>query len=396
MKEITKCFEKKHEILIVEENNLKEELQIEVTKIKEKLEIFLSESNEMIRIGNRINKGINLLEKEKEKNIIKIISYMSKINKSQKAMDNLFKPLIKNMNITFLEKENKLQYEEYYFNGIQIPKDIEFKNIGIDNVEVIWKIEQLKIENLNNDEIKFRLEIKKDNPDDKFITIYEGKNKNYIINNLEMNTNYQIRINCFNTNLSGNWSDVFKFKTKYIDIDRVILKESGREEEYLQKIYEWSGYKYMDLLYRGTKDGTTADAFHKKCDNQGPTLCLYKNDKGNIFGGYASISWTNSGSGKDAPGTFLFTLSNIYKTQPTKFNLKQGMNGVFHCSSQGPDFGSNAILIDNDFTRKRNITDFPENFEDNLMKGRSIFTGDPDNKNRYLIIKEIEVFKLRK
>ena len=208
-----------------------------------------------------------------------------------------------------------------------------------------------------------------------------------------MNTNYLIRINCFNSNLSGNWSDVFKFKTRF---DSVILKESGREEEYIQKIYEWSGYKYMDLLYRGTRDGTTADAFHKKCDNQGPTICLYKNNKGNIFGGYASISWTNNGNAKNAPVTFIFTLSNMHGTQPTKFNLKHDKNGVYHHPNEGPVFGSNDIYIDKDFTGNNNITYFPEKFEDNLMKGKSIFTGDPNNKNYYLIIKEIEVFKLKK
>ena len=34
----------------------------------------------------------------------------------------------------------------------------------------------------------------------------------------------------------------------------------------------------MKLLYRGTKDGTTSLKFHEKCDNKGPTICLYKND----------------------------------------------------------------------------------------------------------------------
>ena len=40
--EIKKSFELKHEKLIIEENNLREKLQNEVTKTKEKLEIFLS------------------------------------------------------------------------------------------------------------------------------------------------------------------------------------------------------------------------------------------------------------------------------------------------------------------------------------------------------------------
>ena len=391
MKKLTKSFEIKHEKLLNEENNMKEDLQLEVTKIKEKLEIFLTETNEGIRIGNKIKKGIDKLQKEKENNIIKVIAYISKLNKSQKKMNNLFKELIKNTNINFLEKENKIKYEDYYFNGIQIPKNIEVNNIGNFNVDVTWKIDEIKIENLNNNDTKFRVEIKKENPYDKFIQVYEGMNKNYKIINLESDTNYQIRINCINNNLIGNWSEVVRFKT-FDNFDSIILKESGRKKEFLSKIHEWIGNKNMTLLYRGTRDGSKSNVFHNKCDNQGPTLCLYKNDKDNIFGGYASIPWTNNGGGKPAPDTFIFTLSNIYNIQPTKFNLKIDKNGVYHHPNEGPVFGNDAIYIDKDFKGKSNISDFPDNFEDNTKKGNSIFTGKEKNLN--LDIKEIEVFKL--
>ena len=88
MKEISKSFELKHENLISQENSIKENLQIE--KIKEKFENFLTECNEKIRIGDKINKGIIKLQNEKEKNIIKVISYISKMNKLQNEMDKLF------------------------------------------------------------------------------------------------------------------------------------------------------------------------------------------------------------------------------------------------------------------------------------------------------------------
>ena len=291
-----------------------------------------------------------------------------------------------------MENENKIKYENYYFNGIQIPKDIEFKNIDANSAEIFWKIDEINIENINNTQTKFKLEIKKENSDEDFKLIYEGNNKNYKISNLNNNTSYQIRINCFNNELIGNWSEIIKFKTNEISVDSNILKESKRAVEFLNKIYEWCGNKKLDLIYRATRDGATADAFHKKCDNQGPTLCLYKNDKGNIFGGYASISWENSGCGKKAPGTFIFTLSNIYNIPPNKFDLKINQTGVFHANGQGPVFGSNAFLIIN--TLGKNRTLFPDNFIDNLNKGKSIFTGNEDNNDEYFNIKEIEVFKI--
>jgi uncharacterized protein involved in exopolysaccharide biosynthesis len=80
--EVTKCYLKKHESLINEENKIKETLQNEVTKIKEKLETHLNELNRLIKVNEKINKGIKALEKQEEKNMIKTLSYISKVNKS--------------------------------------------------------------------------------------------------------------------------------------------------------------------------------------------------------------------------------------------------------------------------------------------------------------------------
>ena len=107
---------------------MKEKVQNEVTKIKEKLEIYLSESKNEIKISERINKGIKKMENE-EKNIIKTLSYVSKINKTQK---NIKKLLMKNIKINYDENKNNIKYEEYYFNGIYIPKNIEFKIISME------------------------------------------------------------------------------------------------------------------------------------------------------------------------------------------------------------------------------------------------------------------------
>lgn len=78
--EITKSFQSKHELLIKEENDLIEKLQNEVTKVKEKLELVLSESNDIIKSNERVDKGIKIIEKNKDNNITQILSYISKIN----------------------------------------------------------------------------------------------------------------------------------------------------------------------------------------------------------------------------------------------------------------------------------------------------------------------------
>ena len=152
----------------------------------------------------------------------------------------------------------------------------------------------------------------------------------------------------------------------------------------------------MELLYRGTRDGSESNVFHNKCDNQGPTICLIKNDKDNIFGGYSSISW-NSGSGqhKSANDSFLFTLTNIHNTNPIKFPNTNSSYSVYH-GPNGPSFGggcdlyiSNNFLLNND-----SYTNFGHSYRDTSGKGRSIFTGDANNNQ--IKIKELEVFKLYK
>ena len=325
-KETTKSYEIKREKLKKEEEALKDKLKTEVTKIREQLEINLSEINTLLKIGEKLEKGIKSLKKE-EKVTIKTLSYISKINKNQKELKTIFQQLMKNIKITFVENENIIKYEDYYFNGIPLPKDIEFKDIGTNSFKILWKIDDINILNIDKKEIKYRIEIRKENSKEDFSQIYEGNENNYLVNNnLVKNTNYEIRICSLYKDIISNWSDIHKIKTKNFDMDSNILSEIEKGNEYLQKLYEWTGYKKMELLYRGTRDGSGKDIFHNKCDNQGPTICLCKNEKGNIFGGYASISWTTDNNYHAANGSFLFTLTNIHGTAPTKFPNTQNYN----------------------------------------------------------------------
>ncbi len=40
------------------------------------------------------------------------------------------------------------------------------------------------------------------------------------------------------------------------------------------------------LLYRASVDGWKYINFHSKCDNKGPTICLFKIKDGDCIGGY--------------------------------------------------------------------------------------------------------------
>ena len=147
----------------------------------------------------------------------------------------------------------------------------------------------------------------------------------------------------------------------------------------------------MELLYRGTRDGMSADSFQNRCNNKGPTISLFKNENGYIFGGYASIDWTGNGSYRSAPDSFIFTLNNKYNIAPTKFPNSDTRYSIYDLSNYGPTFGGGHDIC---IGFNSNYTGLGHSYNDILGKGYSIFKGNNDNDNFNL--KEIEVFKLIK
>ena len=48
------------------------------------------------------------------------------------------------------------------------------------------------------------------------------------------------------------------------------------------------------LIFRGSRDGFTGEAFHRLCDNSPNTISIIKSTEGKIFGGFASFKWINA------------------------------------------------------------------------------------------------------
>jgi len=158
--------------------------------------------------------------------MIKLISYISKINKNKRNNKKLFSELMKN--IKFKYEEDKINYEEYYFNGIPKPINIQFKDITNSSLNISWNIDNIN----NNEEIKYRIEMRKEN--EEFKEIYKGNNNNYIINNLIKDTNYEFIIYSFYNNLIESKSEIYKIKT----LNSNIINESKREDEFIKKLNE--------------------------------------------------------------------------------------------------------------------------------------------------------------
>ena len=131
--------------------------------------------------------------------------------------------------------------------------------------------------------------------------------------------------------------------------------------------------------------------FHEKCDDKGATITLFRNDKGNIFGGYLPISWKNAGGYQNENRCFIFTLTNIYNIQPTKFVSKNSGHEVNFSGGCGPCFYD--TWNENDLKNQSNAY-FGSYYQDSTGKGNSMFTGNTNNNETKIFMDEIEVFKI--
>jgi len=105
------------------------------------------------------------------------------------------------------------------------------------------------------------------------------------------------------------------------------------------------GNKSFSLLWRGSRDGFDAAAFHRLCDGKANTVTVIKNTNGFIFGGFTSIPWSSPNDGdyqKDSTA-FLFSLTNPSNT-PLKMKVTSPKNAVYHGSINGPTFGGGHDL----------------------------------------------------
>jgi hypothetical protein len=50
----------------------------------------------------------------------------------------------------------------------------------------------------------------------------------------------------------------------------------------------------FNLLWRGSRDGFTAQEFHLRCDGRANTLTLIEDTDGNVFGGFTPVKWENN------------------------------------------------------------------------------------------------------
>ena len=159
-------------------------------------------------------------------------------------------------------------------------------------------------------------------------------------------------------------------------------------------------YVKLKCLFNSKRHGFSATAFHRRCDDKGPTIFLVKNEINAIFGGFTSVKWgTNANGIKKSkkemrdPTAFLFALkptTNVYQVKPKCVD-----SAIKLCDNEIIMFGNTPTLrIGNNCNNPRNNICYGDkqyqfNSPDQLIGGTT-----KDKQSNFQVL-QYEVFQVR-
>jgi hypothetical protein len=177
------------------------------------------------------------------------------------------------------------------------------------------------------------------------------------------------------------------------EIDSLIVSE-------FPPLFEEFRMKCFNLLWRGSRDGFTAEEFHLRCDGHANTLTLIADTDGNVFGGFTPVEWESDRYGKNKDDkslrSFVFTLRNPHCVPPRKFALREDeKHRAINCYSVlGPVFPDGIVVDDNCNTNTDSFTRIGKRW-----RGDCAYANDTNFKyfltgGEKFTVKEIEVFEI--
>ena len=306
-------------------NDKKEQFKNEVNNIIKMLTNLIDKTDKYYEIYNDI---INSCGNKKQRNY-SLLKNIEDINKFKNIFIQDINEIINEKNI-----DDKMNNMINFYNKMSssyekkpekfIPKNIEFKEISSNCFKIFWEIDDMKL---------FNVELRKENSNEKFTKVYEGNSNNCLIENLNRNTNYEIRICSIFNNKISPWSNIEKVKTDYIK-ESIILNDEDKNKlfSWLNPLFNGNSF-YLKLIYRRGYD-MSFETFHKKCNNKGQTVLICKLREQKI-GGYTNINWEsldNKPLFNDGPFIFSFNKN-------MKYNYNNRNNhSVYLDKNHGPDF----------------------------------------------------------
>jgi predicted RNA-binding Zn-ribbon protein involved in translation (DUF1610 family) len=289
--------------------------------------------------------------------------YASKINFDINSLIFIYSGNQINFELAFKEQANTLDKERNTMNVIVDKKNEEIlkcpkcgENIILDCLkENVIKNEHIDI--LKG--IKFQLE-----------SLINLNNINIIKNQIKAaNMALDGIISEAENNIKEN-INVNKFDTK-IDFDQDLVLAWLNNRKFKS-----------ELLFRKSRDGTTPDDFHNRCDNKGVTITFIETTKGYKFGGYTELQWDRSLTQKADQSTFVFSFNHKQKY------TARNNNATMRCyPTDGPTFGDALpqIYISHTMNRGQSF----QNPQNTFVTNRQFTNGE-----EFWDIKELEVHKI--
>lgn len=212
--------------------------------------------------------------------------------------------------------------------------------------------------------------------------------------------NIETRINSLEKNINLLEQNSKKFIiSNLISCSNIIttLEDWNIIIERLKKIEPKYNNILFKLVYRATRDGDSAEIFHKKCDKIGPNITLVLTINNIRFGGFTKNNWEHLkedinekdqeiGSGKDDVDAFCFSidLHKIYN------NIELDSGVIFCCNKYGPTFCRNIFSINDNMLTKGGFC---------LKKKYSCFDGQESDYEisggkKVFGIKDVEVLEI--
>jgi hypothetical protein len=162
--------------------------------------------------------------------------------------------------------------------------------------------------------------------------------------------------------------------------------------------------KPMSLLWRGTRDGFAASAFHNRCDGHANTLTIVLDTDGRIFGGFTPVAWESRSplwvwggdfalmKPDDGGSSFLFAQRNPHDHKPLIFGLQgEKRTNAIRCQADcGPAFGWDITIADHCDKNRESWMNLGRVYLNNTNpSGRTPLTYSSN-----FTVKEIEVFEI--
>lgn len=126
-----------------------------------------------------------------------------------------------------------------------------------------------------------------------------------------------------------------------------VIKQNAELEMLQRKLNKENRPVLLNLLFKASVDGDSAQVFHKKCDYAQGSIVLIETTGGRRFGGYTSQSWAGDKEDKKDNKAFVFSLDNM-----EIYDIIPDQDAIGCYPKYGPVFfGCQIRVYDNFFIR---------------------------------------------